>query len=101
MGASGEEAHGDIVVCDVGALVDPDAATVGVLARMQLVARRVGTELHLTNPPPRLNELIGLFGLGEVLPPCSALPIETGRQAEQREEARAVEEERQAGDLSV
>ena len=99
MGAHGDDAHSDIVVCDVGALVEADAACVGVLARMQLVARRVGSELHLRNTPPALKELIGLLGLREVL--CAPLSLEARRQSEQREEAGAVEEERQARDLSV
>jgi hypothetical protein len=53
----------DVVVCDVGALVDPDAATVDALARMQLICRRLGCRLQLEHACPELCELIDFMGL--------------------------------------
>jgi ABC-type transporter Mla MlaB component len=56
------------VLCDVSAVVDPDAATVDVLARLQLAAKRLGQELVLRPVPPELRELLALVGLDEVIP---------------------------------
>ena len=38
------------VVCDVGALAEPDAITIDALARLQLTARRVGCTVELRAP---------------------------------------------------
>jgi len=53
--------------CDVGE-VQADAVVVDALARLQLVARRRGCRLTLVDPSSELRELVGLMGLGEVLP---------------------------------
>ncbi|MBA2476920.1 MAG: hypothetical protein H0V40_13310, partial [Actinobacteria bacterium] len=37
-----EASEADVVLCDVGALVDVDAAAIDALARLQLTARRLG-----------------------------------------------------------
>jgi len=42
-------------------------AAVGVIARLQLDARRHGYRLRLLNASPRLRELVGLAGLAELL----------------------------------
>lgn len=59
-------AHGGTLVCDVAA-VAVDAVAVEALARLQLGARRDGCRVHIANAPTELDELIQLFGLGEVL----------------------------------
>ena len=57
-----------VLVCDVAALEDPDAAAVDALARLQLDARRLGAEVRLRYPSRELLELLALFGLAGVLP---------------------------------
>ena len=76
------------LLCDVRSL-PADAAAVDLLARLQLAARRHGSELRLSGPSAALRELIGLFGLDAVL------PGELERQPEQGEEPRGVQEERE------
>ena len=68
--------------------------TIALLARLQLTARRAGVELRL-RPPPELLELAAFLGLAE------ALRLEAGRQPEEREERRGVEEEGQLDDPPV
>ena len=79
------------IVCDVSALA-PDAATIDVLARLQLTARRIGRELRLCHATQELRELVAFVGLAEVL------RLEPGGEPEEREERLGVEEERQLGD---
>jgi ABC-type transporter Mla MlaB component len=55
------------IVCDVGA-VNPDAATVDALARMQLAARRLGCQVWLSHASGELKELLVLMGLQAALP---------------------------------
>jgi ABC-type transporter Mla MlaB component len=62
----------DVVVCDVGGLRGEDAATVDALARMQLLARRHSARIVLDNTSNRLQELLDLVGLAEVLPGAEA-----------------------------
>jgi ABC-type transporter Mla MlaB component len=56
-----------VVRCDVRG-VEPDAATVEALARLQLAARRLGREVRLANASAELRELIAFMGLCDVLP---------------------------------
>jgi anti-anti-sigma regulatory factor len=77
--------------CLVGAL-DADAATLDLLARLQLAARRLGIEVRLLDASPELRELVAFAGLNGVLRP------EPGRKAEEREEPLGVEEEGQLDD---
>jgi ABC-type transporter Mla MlaB component len=86
------------VVCDVGALVDPDAVTVDALARLQLTARRLGRQVRLRGACGDLQGLLRLTGLSEVLPIAPELPLEPRGQPEEREQARRVEEEADPGD---
>jgi anti-anti-sigma regulatory factor len=81
-----------VVICDVAAVTHPDAATLDVLARLQLVARRLGGRLWLCHAGGPLRELITLAGLRDVLPLHPGLSVEPGRQAEQREQPVGVEE---------
>jgi hypothetical protein len=79
------------IVCDVSALA-PDAATIDVLARLQLAARRIDRELRLCYASRELRELIAFAGLADVL------RLEPGGEAEEREQRLGVEEERELGD---
>lgn len=87
----------DLVICDVGAIVAPDGETIDALARLQLTARRLGRRVRLLDACRELKELLVLTGLSEVVP-CADSLLETGRQAEEREPARRVEEERDPAD---
>jgi anti-anti-sigma regulatory factor len=60
------------VICDVGAIDDPDAVTVEALARMQLTAMQMGSVIVLRDPCADLARLLDLCGLGAVVPlePC-------------------------------
>ena len=73
------------IVCDVGGLVEPDAATVDALARLQLAARRRGREVSLLGASERLRDLLSFCGLNEAIPPCEGLVVDPGREPEQRE----------------
>jgi hypothetical protein len=80
------------IVCDVAALVGPDAGTVDALARLQLAVRRLGLELLLRHASGELRELLVFAGLDEVL------RLEPGGQPEQREQRLGVEEEPELDD---
>lgn len=75
----------ELVVCDVGALTDPDLATVDALARLQLTARRLGGRVQVRRPCPELQSLLALAGLSEVVPLSAGSGLEPGGQAEKRE----------------
>ena len=79
------------IVCDVGALA-ADAATLDVLARLRLTARRLGRELHLRDASQELRDLVAFAGLAE------ALRLEPRGQPEEREQRLGVEEERELDD---
>ncbi|MFJ8358917.1 STAS domain-containing protein [Streptomyces sp. NPDC093984] len=83
-----EDSGGGVVVCDVGALRPVQLATVEVLARLQLAARRAGGRIRLRDPAPALRALLDLVGL----------PFELEGQAEQREPALGVQEAVEPGD---
>jgi hypothetical protein len=79
------------IVFDAAGLA-PDAATVDLLARLQLAARRAGVELLLRRPSADLVALLAFAGLAD------ALRVEPGREAEEREERAGLEEERELPD---
>lgn len=94
-------AHPLLIVCDVGALENPDVAAVDALARLQLRARRCGNEIRLRSATPQLKDLLGFTGFERCLPsyekPGSGiLRVELRRQAEERKEALGVQKERDA-----
>ena len=89
------------VVCDVGAFTSPDASSIDGLARLQLAARRQGCQIEFRGARSELIGLLDLVGLREVLPMCGELGLEPPREAEEREQARRVEEEADAGDPTV
>jgi ABC-type transporter Mla MlaB component len=73
-----------VIVCDVGWLTIPDAATLDALARLQMSARRFGSTVELHNACPRLIALIELVGLSDVLVVAGS-GVEVERQIEERE----------------
>lgn len=62
-----EDGNAARVVCDVRAVVDPDAVAVDALARLQLTARRAGYEVRLSHACHELRELLDLTGLCDVV----------------------------------
>ena len=93
-----ESSDAELVVCDVGTLVDPDAAAVDALARLQLTARRLGRRVLLREACGELQDLLAMMGLGEVLPCGPDSGVEPRGQAEEREQGLGVEEEADPGD---
>ncbi len=91
----------DALICDVSGLIEPDAVAVDALARMQLTARRLGRPMGLRNPGDELRELLAFFGLEDVFPPCAALLVGHRWQAEEREQARRLEEVVEPDDPAV
>lgn len=64
--------QGATVICDVGALRQPDAAAVEAICRIRLAARRARCDLVVQGASARLFELFELMGL------CDALPLAAG-----------------------
>lgn len=62
------EAAGAEVICDVGAIADPDMVTVEILARMQLSAKRLGFSLRVRHASAGLAALLELTGLRDYVP---------------------------------
>jgi len=56
-----------VVVCDVGGLAHPNAATVDAVCRIRLTARRHGARLRLRHASPELLDLLDLMGLCDVV----------------------------------
>jgi ABC-type transporter Mla MlaB component len=95
-GASVATHEGDarVLVCDVAAVLHPDAGTLDCLARVALYARRRGLRVCLQNASAELLELVAFAGLAGVLPAVpGASALETGRETEERKEPLRVEEE--------
>jgi hypothetical protein len=90
-----------VVVCDVTAMVEPDAATIDALARLQLTARRYGCCIRLRHACGRLQGLLALTGLAEVVPCAPALSVHAGGKAEEGEPSRGIEEEGDPADPPV
>lgn len=80
------------VVCDVGAIIEPDAAVLAALARLRLTARRLDCPMEIHHVRPRLRELIAFAGLDDVLAVHRGFGAEPVRQAEQREQPGGLEE---------
>ena len=83
---------GEVLECDVAAMGDPDLTSVEALARVELTARRLGSDIRLRGASVELLELLAFCGLP------FELVLETEGQSEEREEARGVEEERDPAD---
>ena len=93
-----EANHEARFICDVGALIDPDAAMVDALARLQLTALRLGRRVELIDAGEELRDLLAWMGLDDVIPLCAKLSLEPERQSEQREQTRGVQEEADPAD---
>lgn len=85
LGARPPGAATPVVVCHV--LGPIDVSVVGVLARMQVMARRLQAALQVRVASAELPRLIALTGLEEVLPAC----LEPGWQPEAGEQRRVEE----------
>jgi ABC-type transporter Mla MlaB component len=94
-----EGCDADLVICDVGAIAEPDAVTVDALARLQLMARRLGRRIHLRRACDELEELLALMGLSDVLPCGGASGVGAQGKAKEREQPLGIEEERDPSDL--
>jgi len=70
----------------------PELASIEALARLQLGVRRLGGRLELHGASTQLIQMIRFVGLGDVL------RVEAEGQAEEREQALGVEEERELDD---
>ena len=57
-----------VIICDVSAVTEPDAAVVDAVARLHLIARRQGRHIRLEHANARLRDLLALTGLDGVLP---------------------------------
>jgi hypothetical protein len=88
------------VAFDVAALTHPDGVAIDALARLQLAARRRDQSIGLRNACPRLQDLIVLAGLSDVLPLSDGSVFERLGQSEQREQL-GVEEAVDGGDAAV
>ena len=91
----------DVILCDVGAVVDPDVAAVEALARLRVATRRLGRRMHVRNASPDFEALLSFMGLGDVLPVLVDLRLEVVRQTEERKERLGIEEERELADPTV
>jgi hypothetical protein len=61
----------ELLVCDVHAIPDPDLAALDALARLTLLARRLGGDVLLLDAAPEFDDLLDLVGLSGVIP-CAA-----------------------------
>ena len=99
-GAAFAGRDGDPVVFDVGALA-PDAVTVDALARLQLTAVAIGRRVRFRHACVDLQELLALMGLSQVLLCIEGSGAQAWGQAEDREQARGVQEEADPGDPAI
>jgi ABC-type transporter Mla MlaB component len=81
-----EPGHITVVICDLCEVVDPDSVTLEALARLALTVRRFGGRLELRYVSRRVQDLVVLVGLVEVL------GLELEGQPEEREHPLGVEE---------
>jgi hypothetical protein len=96
-----EGSDADLIVCDVGTIVAPDAVTVDALARFQLAARRLGRQVRLRHASSELQELLAFMGLSQVLRFEPRLRVGPERQTEEREQALGIEEEGELDDSAA
>lgn len=61
------ESDAAVMVCDVEALIDPDAVAVDTLARLQVTVRRLGKRMRVRADGCELEDLVTLMGLRELL----------------------------------
>jgi ABC-type transporter Mla MlaB component len=56
-----------LVICDVSAVIEPDAVALDALARLQLTAKRLGYQIKLRYACDELQDLIDWTGLHDVV----------------------------------
>lgn len=56
-----------LVVCDIGAVRDPDLATLDAVTRLALAARREGAVIEFHRACPELSDLLEMAGLTDVV----------------------------------
>jgi ABC-type transporter Mla MlaB component len=81
----------DLVMCDVGAVVEPDVMVIEALARLQLTARRAGGSIGVWRASGRLRDLLALVGLCDVVAVCDDSPLGSCGQVEEGEQLRVEE----------
>lgn len=86
-----------VLDADVSDVASPTIGTVDLLARLVLAARDGGGELRIVGASDELHDLLKLAGLCDVFGVCEPSGLEAWGEAEEREEARGVEEEDQPG----
>jgi hypothetical protein len=82
-----EKATSRVFVADMGDVPAPTLETVDALARLQMVAKRLGVILLVRTDGDALRRLIRLAGLDEVLMCVGSLELEGIRQPEPLEKA--------------
>ena len=95
-----EANEADLVICDVEGLDRPDAVAVDALARLQLIAGRLGRRILLMSAGDDLQELLALTGLSDVVPMWE-LALESRGKAKEGEEGGRAQEERDPADPST
>ena len=82
-----------LVVCDVGGLLEPDAAAVDSICRIRLAVRRLGGQFRLRGASAEVVELLDMIGLCGVLAVAPGSGLQPRGQPEERKQPRRVEEE--------
>jgi hypothetical protein len=82
----------------VSQVKEPDLSTIAALARLRASGAGLACTVHLRYASPRLQELLDLCGLTDILPVCDESPLVDERQTEQGEQSRRVEEVVEPGD---
>jgi ABC-type transporter Mla MlaB component len=89
-----EASDAHLVVLDLAAIGDPDVVTIESLARLQITVRRAGGWILFHRACRELHELVSMMGLADIVRVDTGSGVEARGEAEEREEARGVEEER-------
>ncbi len=96
-----EGADGGPVICDVGAVVRPDAVMIEALARLHLTALRLGCRIVLRDTSAELDDLLTFVGLCDAIPSAAGSVVEPVGHPEEWEQVGGVEEEADAGDATA
>ena len=88
------------IVCDVRSVIHPDLASIDLVARIVLEARRRRRDITIQGASDGFTGLLALTGLDDVVPcgPGASLAVEVIGQPEHGEEPLGVEEERDPTD---
>jgi len=80
-------AGNDVAIWEIRNWDKGDLAIVNTLARLQLLAHRMGCTIEIRDPSPELTGLLDLAGLAEVLGTPRVLRVEVVGESEGGEEA--------------